>query len=80
MTRWEREKNHIEPLSLDEAVELYETFAQFDPEAVPFKDAFPGVEITEAWGQECPPVCRDASGRGSRPLDDGLRSVSCRAP
>jgi len=48
MTCWQGEKDRIEPLSLDEAVQLYEELHQSDSEALPFEEAFPGVEVVEA--------------------------------
>lgn len=44
-TCWQGEVSNIEPLSQDEAVELYESLPY---QNVPFEEAFPGVEVRDA--------------------------------
>ena len=46
LTQWERERDSLEPLTLDEAISLYEDLA--DTDAVEFAEAFPSVEVQEA--------------------------------
>lgn len=43
-TLWEGKHDYIQPLSEDEAIELYEELRE---KHVDFQDAFPGVEIKE---------------------------------
>ena len=45
LTQWQGELNHIEPLSQDEAVSLYESLRE---KRVEFEEAFPGVELADA--------------------------------
>ncbi len=47
-TCWEGEHDSLEPLTGPEAEALYETLAQSDHEALPFEQAFPGVQLQEA--------------------------------
>lgn len=44
-TLWQGERDYLEPLSLKEAIELYESLPEKNVE---FEEAFPGVEVTEA--------------------------------
>lgn len=48
LTCWQGEHDMIEPLTLDEAVELFENLARHDGNAVSFEEAFPGVKVEEA--------------------------------
>ena len=45
LTCWEGEQDRIEPLTLDEAVELFEGMSE---QRVSFEEAFPGVKVEEA--------------------------------
>ena len=45
LTQWQGERNAIKPLSVDEALTLYETLSE---QRVIAEDAFPGVKIEEA--------------------------------
>ncbi len=45
MTQWQGEIDRIEPLSQEEAIDLYE---QLPKHEMRFEDAFPGVKIEEA--------------------------------
>lgn len=44
-TMWEGERDHIEPLSKEEAMELYEALPEHEVE---FEEAFPGELVEEA--------------------------------
>jgi hypothetical protein len=46
LTQWEGERDHLEPISQAEAVQLYET--TLTEHRVDFLSAFPGVEIQDA--------------------------------
>jgi hypothetical protein len=46
LTQWQGERDTLTPLTQDEAIELYESLN--DSEAVPFAEAFPGVEVKDA--------------------------------
>jgi len=45
LTQWEREVDNLQPLSQDEAVQLFENLHE---KRVDFSKAFPGVKIDEA--------------------------------
>jgi hypothetical protein len=45
LTCWQDEQDRIEPLTLDEAVELFEGMSE---QRVSFEEAFPGVKVEEA--------------------------------
>ena len=46
LTRWQNEQDTLKPVTLDEAMNLYETtLTEHD---VSYAEAFPGVEVTEA--------------------------------
>jgi hypothetical protein len=45
LTQWQGVRDHIEPLSQEEALSLYESLSEQRVEA---EDAFPGVKIEEA--------------------------------
>ena len=45
LTCWEGEQDRIEPLTLDEAVELFEGMSE---QRLSFEEAFPGVKVEEA--------------------------------
>jgi len=45
LTQWQGEQDRIEPLSVDEAVTLWESLTE---RRVEFSEAFPGVKIEEA--------------------------------
>jgi len=45
LTQWQGEHDHIEPLTVDEAVSMFEGMRE---QRVEHKEAFPGVEIEEA--------------------------------
>ena len=44
-TCWQGERDSLEPLTLDEAIEMWENLPEQDVE---FEEAFPGVEVKEA--------------------------------
>ncbi|NPV70422.1 MAG: hypothetical protein HPY55_07245 [Firmicutes bacterium] len=44
-TCWEGERDRLEPLSLDDAVLLYE---QLPEKEVPFEEAFPAIKVEDA--------------------------------
>lgn len=46
LTRWQGERDRLEPVEQDEAIELYET--SLTEHEVSYQDAFPGVEIADA--------------------------------
>ena len=45
---WQGETDRLNPLSVDEAVALYEQLSQCCAPAVPFEEAFPQVKLEEA--------------------------------
>lgn len=45
LTQWQGERASFEPISKEEAIELYESLPEHEVE---FAEAFPDVEITEA--------------------------------
>ena len=45
-TQWQGEQDRLEPVELDEAIELFER--QLCEHRVDYSEAFPGVEIVEA--------------------------------
>jgi len=45
LTQWTGERDHIEPLSQDEAATLYESLPE---RRLSFEEAFPGVQLVEA--------------------------------
>jgi len=45
LTQWQGERDALEPLSQEEAIELYESLPE---QEVSFEEAFPGVEVIEA--------------------------------
>jgi hypothetical protein len=46
MTQWQGEQDHLEPISQEEAIQLYETSLTEHYEN--YADAFPGVEVKDA--------------------------------
>jgi len=46
LTQWQGERDHLEPISQDEAIHLYEN--ALSEHEVPYSKAFPGVEIEDA--------------------------------
>lgn len=44
-TCWQGERNHLEPLDVDSAMELYQSLSD---RRVEFEEAFPGVDVAEA--------------------------------
>ena len=45
LTRWQGERDRIEPLTIDDAVTMYEGMTE---RRVAYAEAFPGIEIAEA--------------------------------
>lgn len=45
LTQWQGERDTLEPLTLEEAIELYEALPEHEED---FEAAFPEVEVTEA--------------------------------
>ena len=45
LTQWQGEMDTLTPLSLDDAIRLYESLAE---QRVPYEEAFPGVEVDDA--------------------------------
>ena len=45
LTQWQGRRNHIEPLTQNEAIEMYESMSE---QRVEYAEAFPGVKIEEA--------------------------------
>jgi hypothetical protein len=45
LTQWEGERDTLEPISKDEAIELYESLQEH---VAKFEDAFPGVAVADA--------------------------------
>lgn len=48
MSQWQGSCDTLTPVSVDEAMELFEVHAAHDENRVSFEEAFPGVEIEEA--------------------------------
>ncbi len=46
LTQWQGERDHLEPIPQDEAIQLFET--TLTEHRVNYAEAFPGVEIAEA--------------------------------
>lgn len=46
LTCWQGERDHLEPVDQDDAIGLYE--GSLTEHEVPYGEAFPGVEVTEA--------------------------------
>jgi hypothetical protein len=46
LTQWQGEETSLIPVSLDEAIELYENSLR--EHEIPYAEAFPGVKVTEA--------------------------------
>lgn len=45
LTQWQGERDTLTPLTLDQAIELYEHLAE---RRVEYQDAFPGVDVQDA--------------------------------
>jgi hypothetical protein len=48
LTRWQGEHDTIEPLTQEDALDMYEGMAAHDMAEVSLSDAFPGVEVEDA--------------------------------
>ena len=46
LTQWQGEQDSLDPVSQDEAIQLYE--ATLTEHQVPYPEAFPGVEVQDA--------------------------------
>jgi len=46
LTQWQGEQDSLDPVSQDEAIQLYET--TLTEHEVPYSEAFPGVEVQDA--------------------------------
>jgi hypothetical protein len=47
-TKWQGEDDHLDAVTQDEAIALFDKHSIHDTTRVPFEEAFPGVEIEEA--------------------------------
>ena len=48
LTQWQGENDHIEPLSEDDAVALFEAHLEAGEVRVEFEEAFPGIKVEDA--------------------------------